>query len=158
RPASGGGCHPEAGAAGAGGLRLADQYRLRRAPQPQPAPACGGDWASRLHALQGRGGLAAAGGCVPRVLQFLLASLQLTPGPAAAAADQRDGLSQTLAASNASDGRGTDRSGVDPPGGVALSGAAVAAASGSVSKGGVGHSQGRCPEQGTCVWTTGLGG
>jgi hypothetical protein len=26
---------------------------FRRAPRPQPAPACGGDWASRLHALQG---------------------------------------------------------------------------------------------------------
>src|SRR5207302_54922 len=33
-----------------------------------------GQWASRLHALQGRGGLAAAVSCVPRVLQFLLAS------------------------------------------------------------------------------------
>src|SRR6266568_4059182 len=60
RAASGRVWHPGGGAAGAGGLRLANQYRLRRAPQPQPAPAWGGDWASRLHAVQTRGGPTAA--------------------------------------------------------------------------------------------------
>ena len=60
---------------------------------------------------------------------------------ATAPADQRDGLRQDVATADPSDGRGADGSGVDPPGGVALSRAAVAATSRGVSKqeGGKGH-------------------
>ena len=45
--------HAGGGPAGAGGLRLADQHGLRRAPQPRHPPACGRGWATGHHAVQG---------------------------------------------------------------------------------------------------------
>src|SRR3989441_10778770 len=49
---------------------------LRRAPQRQPAPACGGDWASRLHAVQTRGRRTPAADLVSRVLTNGVSFLQ----------------------------------------------------------------------------------
>jgi len=43
--------------AGTGAVRLAHQYRLCRARQPDHPPACGRCWTAGQHALQGRGGL-----------------------------------------------------------------------------------------------------
>src|SRR5215472_6944460 len=83
----------------------ADQHRLYRAGQPQHPPACGGGWATRHHALQRRGWLTPAVGLVSDVPQLLLAACRLTPAVAAAPVDQRDGLSETLAALYAGDGR-----------------------------------------------------
>ena len=67
--------------AGAGALRLADQYGLRRAPQPHHPPACGRGRAAGHHAVQGRGRLAAAAGFVPCLLQFLPARMPAYASP-----------------------------------------------------------------------------
>jgi hypothetical protein len=53
------------GQAGAGAVRLADQYRLRRADQPHHPPACGSSGTTGQHPMQGRGRLAAAARLVP---------------------------------------------------------------------------------------------
>src|SRR5207248_236882 len=77
--------------------------------------------------------LASAAGSVSRVPQFLLAPCRRTPGAAAAGVDQRDRLSQAVAALYASHGGGAHRSCVDPPGGAPVPRAAVAPASGGMS-------------------------
>jgi len=60
--------HPGSRPTGAGGVRLADQHGLYRAPQPVDAPACGCYWTARHHALQTRGRLTPAVGGVPCLL------------------------------------------------------------------------------------------
>src|SRR5947199_3648305 len=52
--------HPRGRPTGVSGLRLADQYRVHLARQPHDPPACGGGRTTGQHAVQGRGGLAAA--------------------------------------------------------------------------------------------------
>src|SRR5262249_40730199 len=54
--------------AGPGGVRLADQHGLYRAPQPVDAPACGRAWPARHHAVQTRGRLTPAVDLVPCLL------------------------------------------------------------------------------------------
>ena len=93
-----------------------------------------------------------------RLLQLLLAPGERTRAVATAPADQRDGLRHAMAAADTSDGRGADGSGVDPPGGVALSRAAVAAASKGVSQPDGGKQPERGPEQATCVHAAGVEG
>ena len=66
--------------------------------------------------------------------QLLLTSRQSTPALATAAADQRDGLRQTVAALYAGHGGGIDGPCLDAARGVAVSRAAVAAASRGVSE------------------------
>ena len=51
-----------------GSMRLADQYRVCRTPQPHHPPARGRRWAAREHPLQGRGRGPPPAGLVQRVL------------------------------------------------------------------------------------------
>ena len=76
-----------------------------------------------------------------RVLQFLFAARQLTPGAAASRADPWQGLSHAVAALYASDGGGINRPCVDAERGLIVSGAALAPASGGVSTQGGGKRQ-----------------
>src|SRR5262249_18779698 len=64
------------GAAGAGSLRLADQYVVCRAAQPEHPPACRGGGTAGQYPVQGRGRLRPAAVLVPLLLQLLLASCQ----------------------------------------------------------------------------------
>jgi hypothetical protein len=77
---------------------------------------------------------------------------------AAAPADQRERLSQAVAAVYASDGGWADGSGVDPTGGAPVPRTTVATASGGVSKQGDGKRHGKGPEQTTCVHPPGVEG
>jgi imidazolonepropionase-like amidohydrolase len=63
---------------------------------------------------------------------FLLAAYWFTPVSAAAFADQRHGLSQTLAGVDACHGSGADRPRLDTAGAATVSGATVVTASGGV--------------------------
>ena len=69
-----------------------------------------------------------------RLLQLLLAPCERTRAVATAPADQRDGLRQAMAASDAGDGGGIDGPCLDPTRGAALSRAAVATTRGGVRK------------------------
>src|SRR6266851_1985906 len=61
------------------GLRLADQHRVCRAPQPRHSSACGGGRAPGQHAVPGRRPFAAPAGAVPDLSQRCVASRQLAP-------------------------------------------------------------------------------
>jgi hypothetical protein len=74
-------------------------------------------------------------------IDFLLTEHRDTK--AAAPADQRERLSQAVAAVYASDGGRADGSGVDPTGGAPVPRATVATASGGVSKQGGGKRHGK---------------
>ena len=86
--------------------------------------------------MQTRGRLTPAVGIVPYLLQFLLAPCQPMRAVATAPANQRDGLSQDVAAADTSDGRWADRPCLDLTGGAPIPRAAVAPASGGVSTSG----------------------
>src|SRR5262249_40681589 len=118
---------------GAGGLWLADPDSLRGAAQPHHPAACRRGRATGQHAVQGRRRVAAAGGRLPLLLQFLFAPRERTPAPAPARAHPRDRLSHAVAALPAGEGGGPDRSRRGAAGGAALPRPAVATARGGVS-------------------------
>src|SRR5262249_43547064 len=60
--------HPGGRRAGAVSLWLADQYRIRGTDQPHHPAACRCGRATGQHAVQGRGRIATAIGCVPLLL------------------------------------------------------------------------------------------
>src|SRR4029450_4408164 len=80
------------------------------------------------HALQGGEWRAAAVGGVPDVSPLLSAACQFAPAPGRTSPDQRQWLSQAVAARDPSDGRGADGSGLDLARGAVLSCAAMATA------------------------------
>src|SRR5262249_33843202 len=113
RPSPCGLRNPRGGAAGAGGLWVADQHRLCGTSEPHHPSACGGDRPARLHAVQGRRRPAPTAGLVSLLLQFLLAPCELTPAPPAARTHPWHGLGQGVATMYTSHGSGLDRSCLD---------------------------------------------
>src|SRR5262249_37116347 len=113
---------------------LPDQHRVHRAPQPDHPPARGGGGTAGQHALQGRSGLAAAGGRLALLLQLLFAPPERTPAPATARVHPRDRLSHAVAALYAGHGGGLDGPCLVAARGAPVPCAAVAAARGGVSK------------------------
>jgi hypothetical protein len=114
--------------------------------QPEPAAACGGDWAPYGYAVPGGGRPAAAARAVPWLRQLLPPACERTPARAAAWAHQRDELGQDVAAAHAGDGGWIDGPGLVPAGGAVVSGAPVAPAPGAVRSGRRGGASGSAGE------------
>jgi hypothetical protein len=107
---------------------LAPQHRLHRAAPSHHPPAWGRGWAAGDDPVPRRGGRTAAAGPRSPRRSLVPASRPCPPALAAALTDSRDRRGQDVAATDPSQGRGTDRPRVDVARGAPVSGAAVAPA------------------------------
>jgi hypothetical protein len=90
---------------------LRDQHRPDRETQPGVSPACGRARTAGEYAMQTRSGTASAADALPCIPQLCVASRQLAL--ASGRSDGRDGIRQALEVTDASDGSGTDKSGLE---------------------------------------------
>jgi hypothetical protein len=103
--------------------------------QSQPSTAGGGAGAAQCHAVEERRGTRPATGAVPSVSQFRLAACELAPSAGAARSNQRQWLSQGVAAVHAGDGGGTHGSCLEPARSTDVPRAAVATDADGLSNG-----------------------
>ena len=122
----------ERGRAGAGGVRLADQHGVYRAPQPDHPSACGRVGRRVTTLCKGEDGLRQQLACTRSTIISVLPHASLRQPLPQPEPTNGHGLSQAVAAADASDGGGADGSRLDPARGAAVSRAAVATAAGAV--------------------------